>query len=520
MASQALMLPVLLWVATWTNLATGRSVLDVRATSLLGDDVEKAMKNNETEDTSPLNIAIVGAGASGLTLAYALEHVLGHRGRVTVFESNDRVGGKVYSPEVDGQPVDVGALWIDSPFTTMLLESVCEMPYNVTYEYTFWVPQENGVHQNLPFLAALDALGFGDYESEFPAWLRVYNRYKYLQDDPMAFFEYDKNEALYVPFDEFIKENGIEILGQAFRSIYVWYGYGFGENVPALYILKFMIRFLNPALIAPLLAGSNPQESLVLPSVVLPEGGQRLFECVASTLSDVRVNASVKEIRRAQQVSGKSMVWINTGQGEVELFDRVVVTTDLMQALSFLDVRDEEIKLFNTIQHNMYASSIVEGVNVPGFPTGNVSLDSLLFPRNLYQNRSMFPLALSTKATSAGPATMVTYQYDVSTQSRDVISTGSPDLTPILDDSSYAYLKSDAEEYFSASGIPFKNLSSQFMWATYFPHFGTEALKKGAYRKLASLQGKNGTYYAGSIFNFETILGVTEFALALAPLIR
>lgn len=478
------------------------------------------MLQSNSENASTMNIAIIGGGASGLTLAYTLEQSLGHK--VTVFESNSRVGGKVYSPTVQGEVFDVGAVLIESNFTNMMLQGVCAMPFNVTYAFSMWNTFETGkVPENLDFFSGLQAYGYRDYMSEIPAWIKVYNTYKYLRDDPMAFFQYEMNTPLYVPFDEFTEKNGIHAIGQVFRNVYVLYGYGFGEDVPALYILKLMIRVLNPEVVASLLAKRGLGDLLTFPSIILPEGGQALFECIASKISDVRLNTSVESITRGRNRDGKPSIQIKTSMGNAHFYDRVVITTDLTQALSFLDAQEYEMRLFKSIQHNLYTSGIIQGVQVPDFPDDRVGLDTLVFQGNMYRNRSMFPQALSTKPKYNTSSVMsVMYQYDEQGQSSNVISPGQPAMTPLVGELGYQDLVQDAEQFMNESGIPFENVVRQYIWPTYFPHFGSEELKAGAYKILESLQGKQGTYYAGSIFNFETIQDVTGFAIALANTIR
>jgi len=54
-------------------------------------------------------IAVVGGGISGLTAAYRLRTLLGEDVRIIIVESTDRLGGKLRTVELAGQPYDVGA---------------------------------------------------------------------------------------------------------------------------------------------------------------------------------------------------------------------------------------------------------------------------------------------------------------------------------------------------------------------------------------------------------------------------
>lgn len=60
-------------------------------------------------ETPAETIAIIGAGVSGLAAAQYLSDI----GReVTVFEARDRIGGRIWTQELAGAPVDLGASWI------------------------------------------------------------------------------------------------------------------------------------------------------------------------------------------------------------------------------------------------------------------------------------------------------------------------------------------------------------------------------------------------------------------------
>ncbi len=63
-------------------------------------------------DSVDTDVIVIGAGMAGLTAANALSTA----GRaVTVLEARDRIGGRTYTVEAAGVPVDMGASWIHTP---------------------------------------------------------------------------------------------------------------------------------------------------------------------------------------------------------------------------------------------------------------------------------------------------------------------------------------------------------------------------------------------------------------------
>lgn len=57
-------------------------------------------------------VVVIGAGIAGLTLANALAHATVE---YVVLEARNRIGGRLYTGDLDGSPVDFGGSWIHHP---------------------------------------------------------------------------------------------------------------------------------------------------------------------------------------------------------------------------------------------------------------------------------------------------------------------------------------------------------------------------------------------------------------------
>lgn len=426
-------------------------------------------------------VAIIGAGSAGLTAAYLLEQ----KGfNVTVFEKEPRVGGKVYSPLIRGIPQEAGAVWEDSPFIISLASDLGIAAEADTLETLFQL------ESNQPYFTSnevIDSFGLENLLGEFGNWVSLEEQYaESLAGRPSSNF--DADPALFVPFSEFAKERGIVKLANLFRPVWIGWGYGYFDEVPALYVLRLMFRVFDSETLIPSLGGS------ISPIYWFPDGFQTIWTRLASNLSDVRIGTPVQQVRRSTNDSTTTKVQITSATDaestHAEDFDALIIATDLKLALGYLDASEEENDLFTRIQHYTYVTHIVEA------SLQNISNTVVYF--NQYSTPDTTGQVTCIYNRQRLPGIWVSFQtFGNETSANDAI------------------VDQKLKEDFIAGGGDVSEVLMQAPWPNYFPHVSTADLQNGFYQKLGKLQGEKGTYYIGGIMAFETVKDVTNFAAEL-----
>ena len=77
------------------------------------------------------DVVIIGAGASGLTAATRLRAA---GLSVAVLEARDRVGGRLWTNDIDGAPLEIGGQWV-SPDQAALIETLAELGLDTYSRY-------------------------------------------------------------------------------------------------------------------------------------------------------------------------------------------------------------------------------------------------------------------------------------------------------------------------------------------------------------------------------------------------
>jgi oxygen-dependent protoporphyrinogen oxidase len=409
----------------------------------------------------PLRVAVVGAGAAGLTAAHELT-ALGHE--VVVFEKENRVGGKVFSIPVGDIALEFGAVLVtedDYPITLGYADrfGISTIPAPVG----FTLVDESGNR-----IALQDFLQTRYSATEIAAAERNYaavlDRFAAFIDAPgLVSVPHD----LSLPFSEFAERYGIGLVEDWMKALLTGFGYGYAETIPAAYYVKFL----------PFLVNLGPAGFEVGSGRIFPGGFQSVFDALATSL-DVRLDSEVTHIQRPRSGCRSCQVRITVNGIEQHWFDAVVIATPLNIVPRFLDVTPFEQWLFTRMQSLRYFVTL--------FAALGVEEEILYFRENANPDRINHVGALAAPYDFGFLGLGNAYQVVERNRSpREVQS--------LL-----------AEDVRSAGGRYLLGLD-QTEWENYFPHVGPRALELGFYDVIDRMQGHRGIYFVGSSLTFETV---------------
>lgn len=397
-----------------------------------------------TDVASDVRIGIVGAGASGLTAAYYLAEA-GYED-VILFERRRQVGGKCDSIIVDDRVYEMGAV-----FGAPNYELIRDLTARVGLEEGscppshFYTPQGRRTAlfpwHRTPFLlwqlfAKL-------------AWLTA-NKYRDIYQPGLAGIHPD----LYQNFEEFTAGHRLAELPALFQPIATGFGYGYAEQVPAAYMLKY----LSWPMIMDCARGKG---------TIWPYGVQTVWERLSHE-HDVLLCVDIKRVTRGENI-------VVTTDKKRFVLDYLILACPLDNALSFLDATAEERDLFSRIRSYDYwvLLSKIEGLPRDiGFIRANFAAQNqghLMLWYCRWPQTSLYTL----------------YVLGDFQTSQDLIE---------------ANCAADLQRL----GASLNKVLAVRRWR-YFPHVNTADMAAGFYEKLEAMQGRQRTFYCGEIMSFSTL---------------
>ena len=402
-------------------------------------------------------VAIVGAGATGLTLARAL-HRAGHH--PVVVDAAESPGGKSASIHLEGRAYDLGGHFCTSRYSAVeRLAAELGIGTEDTTPYALHGP---GADPSVP-LGRLQQVGEA---SERYAALRA-ERFPRIAEPGLA----HSARALARPITAWLAEHRLEPLWEALGAVYAGSGYGDPARTPALYFAKFVE--LSDLMANQ--AGSSDR------SFTIRGGFGRLWNAIADELPDVRLGVRIEQVERTA-----AGVRVKTDGGLVTA-DDLVLTVPLDRLLPVLDSTAEERELAARSRHIDYRTVVFTATGLPR------SRLCLLRPHDA--------------APVPGRMAAFHHRHDGS----DVYSGYLYD-SPDADE---RRVVDRLEEDVIRLGGRLNSVVLQRRWA-YMPYFAGEDLAAGIMDRLEQLQGRHHTYHAGSLAAFELVECNVRYAQQLA----
>lgn len=413
-------------------------------------------------------ILVVGAGPAGLSTAMYLRK-RGYQ-HVTVLEKEDNVGGKCESLHYGGKAYDLGA--------------------NLTtprYEVIRPLAEEVGL--TLSKLADRRVVSLGpeqppstdmnDLQRLFVrAATSVYVAFRNSTGiDRQGYAGLRKGVRR--PFKRWLKKHGLGKFREIFANLFIAYGYGVMDDLPAAYALKFFDEVhINTAV--SVIFGDN-----TFTTRVFAEGFQELWVRVVDKYEiDVRKSANITKLRRDDDCV--RVEWEDPGGKHRAEFDIVVLACPLDATLEFMDCSSTEERLFKQIEYYDYYVSATILKNVPDIST-------FIYPFSM-QWTPGWPTVFYPPFPGDPNDVFMFYSYGDDNTSVEEVQAN---LKAIIERPEF---NGELEDILLTKH-----------WR-YFPHVSSDAMLDGFYDDLEALQGVNRTFYTGELLSFTLVELVTRYS--------
>lgn len=440
-------------------------------------------------------IAILGGGPAGLSAGMYLEQKGYHD--YTIFEREDHVGGKCHSPEFKGRRYEMGAIMgVPSYYAVHDVEEFCGITHdgpklNRNYKdgkgkvIDPFDPKKNPL--KVPRLLKMrnQMKEFGEilstkYKGYDVNGHRGVAQGRYEGDAVTPEREHVEGENLNLkdlalPFREFCKKNGVELVEDVWIGPFTAFGYGYFDEIPAAYVLKYLdfqttMNFVNVNL------------------WTWKDGTQSIWEHLNSKLEHgARLNSDITKVERR---NGKVLITVN---GEVEEFDKVIITSPLQYMADYFDATPEEKDHFSKIEYERY--------DVLAFttkPEEHPEISYYIFD-NMDEKRYGHLMVYYNRWRDDDAQMLTTYALRT--------HTGDPEID-------YGTCREMVLGDLKVMGNPAEKVHLEKDWY-YFPHVDSETYASGWYDEVEAIQGSLNTFYAGEVMSFGDMDETAEYSREL-----
>ncbi|MFA6755710.1 MAG: FAD-dependent oxidoreductase [Bacilli bacterium] len=440
-------------------------------------------------------ICIIGGGPAGLAAAMYLEQK-GYN-NYEILEKEDHVGGKCFSPTYKGKRYETGAIMgCDSYYAIHDMElfggAIHDGP-KLNREYKradgkrydpfsvkkFWqIPHLLKLKKQLGKLKELLETKYVGYDVNGHRGVSEgkYDGYSPATSERLHVSGKNPNlKDLALPFRDFLRLNNIPLVEEVWVGPYTSFGYGYFDEIPAAYVLKYLdfhtaMEFVNIRL------------------WTWNEGTQSIFEKVNVKLKNpATLNANITKVER------KNDQVIVTVNNEQKTYDKVIVTSPLQFLPDYFDATDEEKELFSKIDYERYdvlATTIQKGhyPKISCYIFDNMKLERI--------------------------GRLMVFYHRWKDEEDQIITTYTLRKHRNQPEIPYDTAKNNVLEDMKTADTPVDKIVAEYKWY-YFPHVFTEDYKAGWYEKVEAMQSKKNTFYAGEIMSFGDMEETCEYSREL-----
>ena len=455
-------------------------------------------------------VCIIGGGPAGISAAMYLQKK-GY-GNYVIYERQNKVGGKCFSPkiEVNGEKrsYETGAIMgavtyhavheveefagighADGPNMRRMYRDKTgkeihpfEPKVDFSFSKLFSLMKLKKQMKKLVEIMETKYKGYDCYGHRGVAQGKYAGLSKKL-DDALQNIEGENPNLkdLALPFDQFCKLNGVEEVMRIWLGPYTSFGYGYFDEIPAAYVMKYLdtttaLEFINMRL------------------WTWKEGTQSIYEAANKKLDHpVILNTEVVKVERPE--NGKVLVSVKDKDGlRVEEFDQLIVTTPLDYFAKYADASKEETELFSKIIHEKYVDFIARfpensGPTISGYIFDNMTVERLghamVYYHRWEDQKANCPSTVYALRNHMGSED-VPYEDTIAMMVEDMKLCGFPIEERLYEQETY-----------------------------YCPHVSPEDYAAGWYDKVEAMQGKYDTYYAGEVMSFGDMDETAEYSREL-----
>ena len=452
-----------------------------------------------------IRIAIIGGGPAGLSAGMYLEQK-GYT-NYTILEKSARVGGKCWSPRYNGKRYEMGAIMgVPSYYAVEDVEKFCGITHdgpklNRNYKNSkgkviepfepkkniLKIPKLLKMKKQIKLFGELLETKYKGYDVNGHRGVAEgrYDGYAVTPGREKVEGVNENLKDLALPFAEFCKKNGCELVQDVWIGPYTSFGYGYFDEIPAAYVLKYL----------------DFQTTMNFVKVNLwtwQNGTQYIWEQLNDhIMHPARVNSEISKVERRD---GKVFITVN---GQVEEYDKVIVTAPLYVAdgnmgnnngmVDYFDAREDELELFSKIDYERYTvqAFITE-------PKDHPEISYYVFD-NMVKERLGHLMVYYRRWRENIDQVITTYALRTHKDMEEVPYDKCNEM--VLED--LKIMHNPAKEVINA-------------WSVYyFPHVSCEDYAAGWYDKVEAMQGKYDTYYAGEVMAFGDMDETAEYSREL-----